>query len=118
MVESSRGKKPSKGVGRKRWEAVAYRLAGFYQNEANKWLENNQGKKVLPDDVRREILTRLEVSYKRKDEFFGVDWLNPDEQASFGDIPSRDVIEISDMLMSKGKEVTPENILAIYMSEL
>lgn len=85
-------------------------MMGIYQNGLSQWREENDGKKVVPFDVRTRILDQMAIEKTKIDG--GLAWF--DKDYNIGEIPSKDLKVITTNLNSLGIPLTPKNILGSY----
>lgn len=108
-MEQLIGKQPTKGGSRKEWNKRYDIMAGMYQQELDEWFEANPGKKAIDSASREQILDRLLISQTKENDWW---W---DEEVDLATIPEEDLDQIVDALRADGTEVSPENIIKLYL---
>lgn len=112
-VEAILGKQPTSGGGRKRWNRMETVLAGVYQDRINRWLESHPNEQDMPHQERQQILDDMvESAVTRKDDLFGIDILNPDNQIDIGDADPEQVSAAVDYFNRFGIEYDTTAILS------
>jgi hypothetical protein len=94
------------------WQAQYNSLIGWYQEEIDKWYEDNPNKENIDNTARKEILDRLNLEVMVED----AGWFYFDASQGLSDIPKEDYVQIVQKLEVDGKPVTPENILRLYQA--
>lgn len=94
------------------WQSQYNSLIGWYQEEIDKWYEDNPNKENIDNNSRKEILDRLNLEVMVED----AGWFYFDASQGLSDIPKEDYVQIVQKLEVDGKPVTPENILRLYQA--